>query len=157
MKKYILDNNIFDYFVLLDTKHLEFLSKSGNYFVVSNVKNYQLKKYIEKYPDKEEKIKEIFRILTIKTLPNKHFIFMEDKPFWELLYPFKDNTSPTFLAVKWSRTNLKDTHDALIADAAFTENGVLVTEDKKLISASIKEGIFVLSYKDFLLEVGLKF
>jgi predicted nucleic acid-binding protein len=33
---------------------------------------------------------------------------------------------------------------------------VLVTEDKKLISASIKEGVSVLSYKDFLLEVGLK-
>jgi len=154
MRKYIIDSNIFDYLILLDPAQLCRLVNFWEFYTVSNIKNYQLKGLRDKARWNAEKIDEIFKILNIETLPNKNFPWMEDDPWWPSMFPFDNNTSSTFIDLKWNTTGQGDLHDALIGDATNRAGGVLLTNDKGLTKRAQREAIPVLSWQDFLDCIG---
>lgn len=156
MNKYIIDNMIFDHLIFLDDSELNKLWQIWDFFVVSNVKNYQLQGLIDKNPWNAEKIEQIFSILKIITLPNKTFPWMEENPFGPGMYPFRNNDSPTFHAVRWATVSEGSLHDALIADATSIIGWTLITEDGRLTRKCQENSIQVLNWWDFLQSSVLK-
>lgn len=152
--KYIIDSNIFDHLILLDNSKLAELWTIWKFYVVSNVKNYQLKGLIDKNPWNEQKIENVFSILGITTLPNRTFPWMEDSLWSSDMHPFDNNNNQIFHAVRWNTTNEGSLHDALIADATSIVGWILITEDTKLTKRCQENSVPVLDWQAFLQSGG---
>lgn len=163
MTKYVLDNMIFNHLLECTPEQLNKIGTLWDFYVVSHTKNLELRDFILlceneeafmlRFPNIKERMNEIFTTLEIKTLPNHHFPFIEDNPWWPWMYPLSDNTNPVFTDIWWPSKEPGTINDALIADATSLAGCILITNDWPLTRKWKKRNIPVLNWDRFFSKI----